>query len=83
MMCYGCPYYCKFAVQEIADTLAGTDKIVLIKPSKSDMALWLGGVSVYMLQELKFRSNSQRIFYLRKKQNTVIFQNGKSYRVAK
>jgi hypothetical protein len=28
----GCPYYCKsFAVQEIADTLAGTDKIVLIK----------------------------------------------------
>jgi chorismate mutase len=39
----GSPYYCKFAVQEIADTLAGTDKIVLIKPSKSRygfMAWW-------------------------------------------
>lgn len=34
-----------FAVQEIADTLAGTDKIVLIKnPVNPDMALWLGGV---------------------------------------
>ena len=34
-----------FAVQEIADTLAGTDKIVLIKnPVNPDMALWIGGV---------------------------------------
>ena len=34
-----------FAVQEIADTLAGTDKIVLVKnPVNPDMALWLGGV---------------------------------------
>jgi chorismate mutase len=34
-----------FAVQEIAYTLAGTDKIVLIKnPVNPDMALWLGGV---------------------------------------
>ena len=34
-----------FAVQEIADTLAGTNKIVLIKnPVNPDMALWLGGV---------------------------------------
>jgi chorismate mutase len=34
-----------FAVQEIADTLKGTDKIVLIKnPVNPDMALWLGGV---------------------------------------
>ncbi|AWG21288.1 3-deoxy-7-phosphoheptulonate synthase [Flavobacterium faecale] len=39
-----------FAVQEIADTLAGTDKIVLIKnPVNPDMALWLGGVErLYM-----------------------------------
>ncbi|WP_366185054.1 bifunctional 3-deoxy-7-phosphoheptulonate synthase/chorismate mutase type II [Flavobacterium ovatum] len=39
-----------FAVQEIADTLKGTDKIVLIKnPVNPDMALWLGGVErLYM-----------------------------------
>ncbi len=34
-----------FAVQEIADALNGTDKIVLIKnPINPDLALWLGGV---------------------------------------
>ncbi len=34
-----------FAVQEIADALVGTDKIVLIKnPVNPDLALWLGGV---------------------------------------
>ncbi|OIQ21299.1 MAG: 3-deoxy-7-phosphoheptulonate synthase [Flavobacterium sp. MedPE-SWcel] len=34
-----------FAVQEIADALEGTDKIVLIKnPVNPDLALWLGGV---------------------------------------
>lgn len=34
-----------FAVQEVADALAGTDKIVLIKnPVNPDLALWIGGV---------------------------------------
>ncbi|MGB0376226.1 MAG: chorismate mutase [Flavobacteriaceae bacterium] len=34
-----------FIVQEIADALKGTDKIVLIKnPVNPDLALWLGGV---------------------------------------
>jgi len=34
-----------FAVQEIADALAGTEKIVLVKnPVNPDLALWLGGV---------------------------------------
>src|SRR5690554_1214335 len=34
-----------FAVQEIADTLAGTDKIVLLKnPVNPDLSLWLGGL---------------------------------------
>jgi chorismate mutase len=34
-----------FAVQEIADALKGTDKIVLVKnPVNPDLALWLGGV---------------------------------------
>ena len=34
-----------FAIQEIADELAGTDKIVLLKnPINPDLALWLGGV---------------------------------------
>ena len=34
-----------FAVQEIADALQGTDKIVLIKnPVNPDLALWIGGI---------------------------------------
>jgi chorismate mutase len=34
-----------FAVQEIADALQGSDKIVLVKnPVNPDLALWLGGV---------------------------------------
>ncbi len=34
-----------FAVQEIADTLQGTDKIVLLKnPVNPDLSLWFGGV---------------------------------------
>lgn len=34
-----------FAVQEIADTLKGTDKIVLLKnPVNPDLSLWMGGL---------------------------------------
>lgn len=34
-----------FAVQEIADVLVGTDKIILVKnPVNPDLALWIGGV---------------------------------------
>ena len=34
-----------FAVQEIADALHGTDKIVLVKnPVNPDLALWIGGI---------------------------------------
>ena len=34
-----------FIVQEIADALDGTDKIVLVKnPVNPDLALWLGGI---------------------------------------
>ena len=34
-----------FIVQEIADALKGTDKIVLVKnPVNPDLALWLGGI---------------------------------------
>jgi chorismate mutase len=34
-----------FAVQEIADALEGTDKIILVKnPVNPDLALWIGGV---------------------------------------
>ena len=39
-------FYCDpFIVQEIADALEGTDKIVLVKnPVNPDLALWLGGI---------------------------------------
>ena len=34
-----------FAIQELADALAGTDKVVLLKnPVNPDLALWLGGI---------------------------------------
>ena len=34
-----------FAIQELADALQGTDKIVLVKnPVNPDLALWLGGI---------------------------------------
>jgi hypothetical protein len=41
LMFYGWGYYCKsFAVQEIADTLAGTDKS-LIKPVNPEIWLYI------------------------------------------
>jgi chorismate mutase len=43
MLWVGCTTANPFAVQEIADTLAGTDKIVLIK-SKSRYGFIFGGV---------------------------------------
>jgi len=41
-----CAFYSiAFYMQEIADALAGTDKIVLVKnPVNPDLALWLGGI---------------------------------------
>ncbi len=43
-----------FAVQEIADTIAGTDKIVLVKnPVNPDLALWLGAVERFQKAGIK------------------------------
>lgn len=43
-----------FAVQEVADALEGTEKIVLIKnPINPDLALWLGGVERLHLAGIK------------------------------
>jgi chorismate mutase len=43
-----------FAVQEIADALNGTDKIVLIKnPINPDLALWMGGVERLYTSNIK------------------------------
>jgi len=43
-----------FAVQEVADALEGTDKIVLIKnPINPDLALWLGGVERLYTKNIK------------------------------
>ena len=45
-----------FAVQEIADALEGTDKIVLVKnPVNPDLALWIGGV------ERLYKSNIKKL----------------------
>ena len=54
-----------FIVQEIADALNDTDKIVLIKnPVNPDLALWLGAVERLKSAISKIRGNSQRIFNL-------------------
>ncbi len=43
-----------FIIQEIADALQGTDKIVLIKnPVNPDLALWLGGVERLYSADIK------------------------------
>jgi chorismate mutase len=43
-----------FAVQEIADAIAGTDKIVLVKnPVNPDLALWLGAVERFQKAGIK------------------------------
>ncbi|MCG2431444.1 bifunctional 3-deoxy-7-phosphoheptulonate synthase/chorismate mutase type II [Aequorivita xiaoshiensis] len=43
-----------FIVQEIADALKGTDKIVLIKnPVNPDLALWLGAVERFYASDVK------------------------------
>lgn len=43
-----------FAVQEIADTLKGTDKIVLLKnPVNPDLSLWIGGVERLQQSDIK------------------------------
>ncbi|WP_310991350.1 bifunctional 3-deoxy-7-phosphoheptulonate synthase/chorismate mutase type II [Aequorivita marina] len=43
-----------FIVQEIADALKGTDKIVLVKnPVNPDLALWLGAVERFYTRDVK------------------------------
>ncbi|MDO4727724.1 MAG: bifunctional 3-deoxy-7-phosphoheptulonate synthase/chorismate mutase type II [Bacteroidota bacterium] len=43
-----------FALQDIADTLKGTDKIVLLKnPVNPDLSLWLGGVERLQQADIK------------------------------
>lgn len=43
-----------FAVQEIADVLQGTDKIILLKnPVNPDLALWIGGLERLMQANIK------------------------------
>ena len=43
-----------FIVQEIADALKGTDKIILVKnPVNPDLALWLGGVERLYTADIK------------------------------
>jgi chorismate mutase len=66
-----------FAMQELADALQGTKKIVLVKnPVNPDLSLWLGGVERLYNAGIEIRGNSQS-FLLMKKQSTEIFQNGK------
>ena len=59
-----------FAVQEIADALNGTEKIVLIKnPINPDLALWLGGVERLYTANIKNLGVIHRGFSSYKKTN--------------
>ncbi len=59
-----------FAVQEIADALNGTDKIVLVKnPINPDLALWLGGVERLHTANIKKLGVIHRGFSSYKKTN--------------
>lgn len=59
-----------FAVQEIADALQSTDKIVLIKnPINPDLALWLGGVERLYKANIKNLGVIHRGFSSYKKTN--------------
>lgn len=66
-----------FAVQEIADALKNTDKIVLVKnPVNPDLALWLGGIERLYNAGIKKLGSSTEAFPLMKKQNTETYRNG-------
>ena len=74
-----------FNVQELADALKGTDKIVLIKnPVNPDLSLWLGAVERFYNAGITKLGVIHRGFRLIKKPSTEIYQNGKwvlNYRV--
>ena len=56
-----------FTVQEIADALRGTDKIILVKnPVNPDLPLWIGALERLIGQGIKYRSDTSWFFYLPK-----------------
>ena len=66
-----------FIIQEIAEALDGTDKIVLVKnPVNPDLSLWLGGLELYN-SNIKNLGLIHRVFQHMKKLSIEIFQNGK------
>ena len=67
-----------FIVQEIADALKGTDKIVLIKnPVNPDLALWLGGIERIYSSDIKNIGVIHRDSHPMINLNIEIIQNGK------
>ena len=68
-----------FIVQEIADALEATDKIVLVKnPVNPDLSLCLGGLSVCTRLTSKTLGLSTEDSLPMRKQNTATIQSGKS-----
>ena len=73
-----------FAVQEIADALQGTDKIVLLKnPVNPDLSLWIGGLERLYNANIKKLGVIHRGFSPTKKQNTATIPNGKLLLICK
>ncbi|GAK88654.1 2-keto-3-deoxy-D-arabino-heptulosonate-7-phosphate synthase I beta [Nonlabens ulvanivorans] len=67
-----------FLVQEIAEALNGTDKVVLVKnPVNPDLSLWLGAVERLQAQGIKNLGVIHRGFLPIEKQTTEIILNGK------
>ena len=69
-----------FAVQEIADALHGTDKIVLVKnPINPDLALWIGAIERLHKAKIKNLGAIHRGFSSYKK---TIYRNNPQWQIA-
>ena len=67
-----------FIIQEIADALCGTDKIVLVKnPVNPDLALWMGGLERLYTADIKNLGLYTEAFQLMINPDIVIIPNGK------
>ena len=66
-----------FIVQEIADELKGTDKVVLVKnPVNPDLALWIGAIERLLRADIQNLGVIHRGSLLMRKPNTAISPNG-------
>ena len=73
-----------FIVQEIADALQGTDRVVLVKNTVNpDLALWLGGIERLYAANIKKLGVVHRGFSTYEKHDIATTQMADSHRTTK